>query len=398
MCLPRDVMVNGTNPLLLLDELRALGTATVAPLTDDIPPLEEIDPTACYLGWEVTFRRPQPRSAPSRTSSCSSATRWSSKSSRSMPRRRAGHGESRRPAAAAPVASPLDRRQQPAGRQLVKPPERQPPRQGQRAAGAAEQQATAAARSAKSAPPRSIRVPAERLDELMNRVGELVIAQSRLRQIATASTDQQMTSVAEEIERLVLELRDTTMGIRMVPIGSLFGRFRRVVHDLSRDLGKQVELAMEGEETELDKTVIEQLNDPLVHLIRNAIDHGLEDPDGAHRGRQAARSGASSLSARHAGTEVLITITDDGRGLNRERIRARAEERGLICRRRGASPTTNCSRCCSSPASRPRRRSPAFPAAASAWTWSSAPSRRCAARSTSPARPARAPRSRCACR
>ena len=112
----------------------------------------------------------------------------------------------------------------------------------------------------------------------MNRVGELVITQSRLSQIAAASSDQQVRAVTEEIERLVLELRDTTMGIRMMPIGSLFGRFRRVVHDLSRDLGKQVELVTEGEETELDKTMIEQLNDPLVHLIRNSIDHGIEAP------------------------------------------------------------------------------------------------------------------------
>ncbi len=163
----------------------------------------------------------------------------------------------------------------------------------------------------------------------MDRVGELVITQSRLRQIAASSMDQQVRAVAEEIERLALELRDTTMGIRMVPIGSLFGRYRRVVHDLSRDLGKQVELTMEGEETELDKTMIEQLNDPLVHLIRNCIDHGIEEPEQ----RTAAGKGAAGqikLSARHAGTEVHITIADDGRGLNRERIRARGIERGLI--------------------------------------------------------------------
>ena len=163
----------------------------------------------------------------------------------------------------------------------------------------------------------------------MNRVGELVITQSRLSQIAAASSDQQVRAVTEEIERLVLELRDTTMGIRMMPIGSLFGRFRRVVHDLSRDLGKHVELVTEGEETELDKTMIEQLNDPLVHLIRNSIDHGIEDP----AGRMAAgkpQTGRIMLSARHAGTEVLITITDDGCGLNRERIRTSAIERGLI--------------------------------------------------------------------
>ena len=190
----------------------------------------------------------------------------------------------------------------------------------------AEQQRTRRETAKSSA---SIRVPADRLDELMDRVGELVITQSRLKQIAASSSDQHVKAVAEEIERLALELRDTTMGIRMVPIGSLFGRFRRVVHDLSRDLGKQVELVMEGEETELDKTVIEQLNDPLVHLIRNAIDHGIEAPaDRIASGK--APAGQITLSARHAGTEVHITIIDDGRGLNRERIRARAIERGLI--------------------------------------------------------------------
>ena len=112
----------------------------------------------------------------------------------------------------------------------------------------------------------------------MDRVGELVIAQSRLRQVAAASNDVAVKSVAEEIERLSLELRDTTMGVRMLPIGSLFGRFRRLIHDLARDLGKKIELVTIGEETELDKTVIERLNDPLIHLIRNAVDHGLEDP------------------------------------------------------------------------------------------------------------------------
>ena len=170
---------------------------------------------------------------------------------------------------------------------------------------------------------------AERLDELMDRVGELVIAQARLTQLAGATTDVNIKSVAEEIERLAASLRDTTMGIRMVPIGSLFGRFRRVVHDLSRDLGKQVELTTIGEETELDKTMIERLADPLVHLIRNAIDHGLESPESrAAAGKPAM--GRVRLIARHAGAEVLVSISDDGRGLDGERIRAKAEEQGLL--------------------------------------------------------------------
>jgi two-component system, chemotaxis family, sensor kinase CheA len=182
------------------------------------------------------------------------------------------------------------------------------------------------ARGAK--PVDTIRVPAERLDELMDRVGELVIAQSRLTEIAAASDDGALKSVAEDIERLSLELRDTTMGVRMLPIGQLFNRFRRLVHDLARDLGKKIELVTVGEETELDKTVIERLNDPLIHLIRNAIDHGLEDPDNrAASGKP--EQGRITLSATHIGSGVLISIADDGRGLDRARIRARAEENGL---------------------------------------------------------------------
>jgi len=175
----------------------------------------------------------------------------------------------------------------------------------------------------------SIRVPAERLDELMDRVGELVIAQSRLKQVAAASNDAQVKAVAEDIERLALELRDSTMGARMVPIAQLFGRFRRLVRDLSRELGKDVALVTEGEETELDKTLIERLGDPLIHLIRNAIDHGLEPREARLASGKAAR-GRISLTARHLGHEVLICIADDGRGLDRVRIQQRAEEQGQL--------------------------------------------------------------------
>jgi two-component system chemotaxis sensor kinase CheA len=188
-------------------------------------------------------------------------------------------------------------------------------------------QAEPAQRTAKAAD--SIRVPAERLDDLMDRVGELVIAQSRLTQVAASSNDPQVKAIAEEIERLAHDLRDTTMGVRTVPIGSLFGRFRRLVHDLAHELGKQIELTTIGEDTELDKTVIERLNDPLIHLIRNAIDHGLENPEGRLAAGKAP-AGRITLSARHAGAEVLVSIIDDGRGLNRERILARAEEQGLL--------------------------------------------------------------------
>ena len=320
MRLPRDAVINGANPLLLLDELRSLGSATVAPVIDTIPRLEEIDPAACYMAWEIALRTSKPRSeiedvfifvrdemeleiALIETSRRDAQEKTHTPDPASSRRGEDTSSERRPPESLAPQAE---------ADALSVPAEQQRARQEKVAKNNA-----------------SIRVLADRLDELMDRVGELVITQSRLKQIAGSSSDQQVRAVAEEIERLALELRDTTMGIRMVPIGSLFSRFRRVVHDLSRDLGKQVELIMEGEETELDKTVIEQLNDPLVHLIRNAIDHGIEAPaDRIASGK--APAGQITLAAQHAGTEVHISIIDDGRGLNRERIRARAIERGLV--------------------------------------------------------------------
>jgi two-component system chemotaxis sensor kinase CheA len=222
----------------------------------------------------------------------------------------------------------------------------------------------------------TMRVATDRLDTIMDHVGELVIAQARLSQLARSSDDPNLKSLSEDIERLSASLRDTTMGIRMVAVGALFGRFRRLVHDLSAELGKPLELITAGEETELDKTVIEQLADPLVHLIRNAADHGLEDA--ATRmaaGKPAA--GSLRLSAAHAGAEVVITLADDGAGFDTARMS-------------GGS--------CSSPASRPAPRSPSCRAAASAWTWSSAPSSRCAAPSSCPPRRAGAPASPCVCR
>ncbi len=163
----------------------------------------------------------------------------------------------------------------------------------------------------------------------MDRVGEMVIAQARLNQVAAGSDDPVLKSVAEEMERLSAGLRDTTMSSRMLPIGTLFGRFRRLVHDLSEELGKEIDFVTSGEDTELDKTMIEQLADPLVHLIRNAVDHGLEDSATRLAAGKPA-CGTVRLAADYAGAEVAITLSDDGAGLDAGRIRARAEEAGLL--------------------------------------------------------------------
>ncbi len=175
----------------------------------------------------------------------------------------------------------------------------------------------------------SIRVDASKLDNLVNLVGELVIAQARLNQIAVSLAHPQLLSVAEEIEHLSNELRDNTLSVRMLPIGTTFSRFRRLVRDLSAELNKEIELVTEGGDTELDKTVIDQLNDPLVHLLRNSIDHGIEAPDVRVSSGKPAQ-GSIRLSAEHIGGEVVVRIIDDGKGLDVQKIRDRAIEKGLI--------------------------------------------------------------------
>ena len=174
----------------------------------------------------------------------------------------------------------------------------------------------------------SIRVPVEKLDILVNLVGELVTVQARLTQTASGLHNAELASIAEEVERLTAELRDTTLNVRMLPIGTIFGKFKRLVHDLSQELGKEIELATDGAETELDKTVIEKLNDPLVHLIRNSIDHGIESPDARISAGKTA-TGTIRLSAVHSGAHVIIRIQDDGKGLDKEAILSKAIEKGL---------------------------------------------------------------------
>jgi two-component system chemotaxis sensor kinase CheA len=286
--LAADVLVNGTRPLPMLDELRALGPCRITVITDNIPPLDGLVPTECHLGWDVMLATDQPRSAIEDVFMFVMDDMTLEMTSLAQP--------------------------DPAG-----PPEATP----------AAELAMAGGDAKTLRPDASVRVPATRLDELMDRVGELVIAQSRLKQIAGASIDMNLRSVAEEIEHLASELRDSMMSVRMVPVVQLFGRFRRLIHDLARDTGKEIELVTEGESTELDKTVIERLADPLVHLIRNAADHGLETAQ-ERRASGKPALGRITLSARQAGAEVVITVRDDGRGVNCERVRAKAEENGLI--------------------------------------------------------------------
>ncbi|MCE9577944.1 MAG: chemotaxis protein CheA [Deltaproteobacteria bacterium] len=183
--------------------------------------------------------------------------------------------------------------------------------------------------AAATKPDATVRVSFSKLDRLVDLVSELVISRSRLAEVAQRLRDPELDGAVEEIERLAGELRDGVLGTRMMPIAATFSRFKRLVHDLSTQLDKQVVLTTDGEDTELDKHMLDQLGDPLMHLVRNAVDHGIEPRDArAASGKPAFAT--VRLAAAHTGEFVAITITDDGRGLDVDAIRAKGIERGLI--------------------------------------------------------------------
>jgi two-component system, chemotaxis family, sensor kinase CheA len=308
--LPANAMINGTNPLGLLDELRDLGECDIIAETDSIPLIDDLDPREIHLSWTVTLNTDKPQSEiedvfifvmDDMTMELTDLTPA--------------------PAGVAVEAKPVAT---PAEKAATNPA---PVAREAAASGEASKAQPNDAKAQRQAD--NVRVPALRLDEMMDRVGELVIAQSRLSQMTSSLADLGLRSVSEEIERLSGELRDTMMVLRMMPVASLFSRFRRLVHDLARETGKDIELITEGETTEVDKTVIDRLADPLIHLVRNSIDHGLENPqDRIAAGKSP--TGRVQLTAHQTGSEVVITIKDDGRGIDRDRVRAKAENNGLI--------------------------------------------------------------------
>jgi two-component system chemotaxis sensor kinase CheA len=283
------ILAYGGSPLLLLRELAELGRCRISAHTENVPSLERLEPDVCYLWWNIRLR----------TDRGGNAIRdififvedGSELSIEPVLEADSGSAE---------AAPKLVRGKAPA--------------QGQTKA--AHQDS-------------SVRVPADRLDRLVGLVGELVMNQSRLAGAASHSGCAELAAPVEEIERLVAELRDNVLGIRMMPIASIFGRFRRLVHDLSAELGKEVDLIVEGEETELDKSVLDQLGEPLVHLVRNSVDHGIE-PAAEREAGGKPRRGAIRLTAEHAGSDVVVSVVDDGRGLDAAALRAKATENKLI--------------------------------------------------------------------
>lgn len=308
--LASDALMHGHDPELMLDDLKSLGPCRARALVDTIPPLDQLDPTTCLIGWEVEIAGPVDPAA-------AEAVFLFTRDAMTLNITSLGAADPN------PVALPLPADATAPDARTRAPAAPSPaPEAGLNRAEPSRQNRSAAAGE-------TMRVSTERLDELMDRVGELVIAEARLQSLAQSTRDANLLAVAEDIQRLSGALRDSTMSIRMMPLSSILGRFQRLIRDLSANLGKPMTFVTHGEETALDKTVLELLADPLVHLLRNCADHGLEQPDDRiAMGKPAA--GTIELAAEYSGAEVLISIRDDGRGLDAGRIRARAIERGLI--------------------------------------------------------------------
>jgi two-component system chemotaxis sensor kinase CheA len=321
-----------TDPLALLDDLRALGPCTVRCDLSGVPQLDALNPDDCHLRFEATLAlAPDKEAVNALRDIFLFLENPDDVTIEPVGQASPPSGPAREPEAR-PAPPPSPGPAEPAPGDTAEPPAEAlaAPRPEDRPGSAATPQAEARKpTAARKEAMQSLRVDAGKLDDLVNLVGELVIAQARLTQLASSLGQPALTSVAEEIERLSNELRDNTLGIRMLPIGTTFSRFRRLVRDLSSEMRKSIDLVTEGGDTELDKTVIEQLNDPLVHLLRNSIDHGIESP-ADRRAAGKPESGVIVLAAEHAGGEVVLSITDDGRGMDPERLRAKAVEKGLV--------------------------------------------------------------------
>jgi two-component system chemotaxis sensor kinase CheA len=175
----------------------------------------------------------------------------------------------------------------------------------------------------------TVRVDTFRLDSLVDAAGELVLVRNRLTNLAPRGTNDPMERAIGELERVAEDLQNAVLRMRMQPVGKLFSRFPRIIRDLARQLGKDIELVTEGEDTDIDRTVVEALADPLVHLLRNAVDHGIEMPDVRER-EGKSRSGTVRLAAGQFGDRIVITVTDDGKGMDPEVLRRKAVEKGLM--------------------------------------------------------------------
>jgi two-component system, chemotaxis family, sensor kinase CheA len=293
----KSMLAGGNDPLRLLRELAALGQLNVEAQFDRLPAWHALDPSECHLGWRIELTGSATREA------IASVFEWVEDECDLSVEPLVAAATAPAPVVEA-VATPV-------------------------AASAPSGNARAAASSNDAG---SVRVAIDKIDGLIDLVGELVITQAMLDQFREEFDPSRLALLQQglaQLARHTRSLQESVMGIRMLPIGSVFNRFPRLVRDLSQKLGKQVKLDLVGEHTELDKTVLEKIGDPLVHLVRNAIDHGLEIPE-KRRASGKGDVGTLRLEAFHRGGSIVVEIVDDGAGLNREAIIAKALQKGLI--------------------------------------------------------------------
>ncbi|KWS79633.1 chemotaxis protein CheA [Pseudomonas amygdali] len=314
-----DVFRNGMDPLSFLRYLNTLGQMVqVTTVTDSIPALEAWDPESCHLGFEIDFR--------------SSAGHAAINEVFDFVREDC--------AVEVTLMSEIANHVEPTGTDLVSQTGQSPAVASgellgdQRAVPRAPAAATAVERPSsaseqKNKDGRYVRVNADKLDELINLVGELVIASAGASLLARSCDNDPLQEASSTVSGLVEQILDGALHLRMIPIGDTFNRFRRVVRDVSQELGKDIDLIINGAETELDKTVVEKIGDPLMHLLRNSMDHGIESAE-ARRAANKPAKGHLSLNAYHDSGSIVIEIADDGAGLNRERILDKAQQRGLV--------------------------------------------------------------------
>ena len=353
---PDWLFQRGLDPLQVLRELRDLGSLTEVTIDlSRLPSLDEIDPEKCYLSWQMSlttgkdqkiieavfeFVREDSVLTIEETVVSSSGFQVSGSASQHETR-------NQRPETAEGEAKPLGQilvedgvvspavldqalaRQRRVGEILVEQKAVTPQQLAQALQKQKQQEAAVQTKKAEVA---SIRVDTDKIDKLINLVGELVITQSMLSDLGARFEMSHMHLLLErvaQLERNTREIQERVMSIRMLPIGTAFSRFPRLVRDLSAKSGKKIQLILSGEETELDKTVIESIGDPLTHLVRNSADHGLEMPE-ERLDNNKSETGTIKLNAYHEGGNICITVEDDGRGLNREKIVAKAVKQGLI--------------------------------------------------------------------
>ncbi len=330
-----DMLQKANEPLYILRELRKLGTLDLVVETDRLPPLEEIEPDRPYLGWTGTLRTTAQRAQVEDVfefvaGDCELAITPLGDAPAVVPGD-ACTSRAQAPAAAEAVLTP-------AAQTVAAPPiapslDSLAPELAAAAAPEGFDAATAPrAAAAKTAGATTTRVELEKIDRVVNMVGELVIAQAMLGQVVHSlpeSVSSGLLQVLEEVVHHTRELKDSVMSMRAQQVNAVFQRMPRLVRELAGKTGKKVRLELSGETTEVDRSIIERLGDPLTHIIRNSIDHGIETPaERAAAGKP--EEGTIRLAAEHRGGRIVIQISDDGAGINPERVLKKARERGLV--------------------------------------------------------------------